>query len=796
MAMEFSPRLLKHQVGVNAEVKRILDFMTETKDVSIDAIVKTLHKATDIQQKIKDELKDFDIDVIIIDDPTDVNSTLEYLQKRQKSDEDVLAYVSLYIHDETKNTVWLKCDFPCPVVFDFCMKKNVHVTHHSAIKKACKEEFSLGAATVRKRIAKISDYLNDYASDLRKVISIYEDEEQINEFVIEAFDEYTDEQILKRFACSVRLCGSPYTPYLSRNAFAVNGYKSQLVNAILEDICQNISNSIREKIWINMLKQLDMRAFVDVKFDVSRNPVGELTLIRIFVWIFDIVWNDIVLLVSAMFTLFIPEDINSETWREPIATATYKTLMKRKTDIVKKISKQCQDKCKHAIDKIEEEIRKTRKIPNSAKRNPGCKLTAASYGIDKKSGKNVVALRAENFDHIYLSYEEKMDIVLDQKTNKESTKEMQQVDTYMDRELAENDRIMFEILRRTLNQIVRKHTPELVKNHSNLITISTSPVICHRDVIEKASCIVIYCSCKGIIPLGEQDFPVELDNFPVDVREGHVYFGTAREFHDPLRLGCSIGVSGESKAGSIGVFVKEVGTTDQYGLLTCGHVLLSGQELTDPHIRQNIRYSTVTTDVVQPSYMDERSNITCGRLIDAKFGNVIYNGNFTGVDCAYVRMTCRIPRVLKFPTVEWEHTEAAIRDGYTEEMEMGPPILDMDVDDTEHNVYKFGRTSGFTRGAFNFSGAVLRKEPFSASLCPQKNAECCLFNLYNIESLRRPFFEPGDSGASVFIRKAHRAHVVGLAVGGLVNGRECFVTTIGAVLDSIDPCIEIQCFPY
>ncbi|XP_021371553.1 uncharacterized protein LOC110462075 [Mizuhopecten yessoensis] len=790
MAMAFSPRLLKHQVGVHVEVKRILDFMTETKDVSFDTIVKSLHKATDIQQKIKDKLKDFDIDVIIIDDANDVNSTLEYLQEKQKSDEDVLAYVRLYMNDETKNTVWLKCDFPCPVVFDFCKTKAVSVIDHSAIEKACNEEFSLGSAAVRKQIAKLKDYFDDYASNLWKVISTYDDEEQIYKFIKDAFDEYTNEHKLQHFACDVWLCGYPNTPYRLRNVFEVKANKSKLVNAILKEVCQNINNSIRRKIWNKILKQLDMTAFEAVEWDVSRNPVGDVTFAGIFIWIFDVVWTDIRLIISAVVTLFKPQDINSATWRKDIATATYQSLQRRKNDIVNEINKPYQAKCKHSIGKIEQEIRETQKIPNSAKNNPGCKLTAASYGTDE-FGNKVVALRAENFDHIHLSYDKGMDFVLDQKTIKESTTEMQLVDTYIDRNLLEYRRISFN---RNLNQIVRKHTPELMKKHSNLITISTSPVMSRRDGIKNTECIVIYCSCKGIIPLEEPEFPQKLDGIPVDVREGYIYFATAREFHDPLRLGCSIGVSGESKAGSIGVFVKEIDTAEQYGLLTCGHVLLASQELDRPtySIRQNIRSASI--DVVQPSYMDDPNNRTCGKLIDARFGNVIYKGSFTGVDYAYVKMTSRIPRVLKFPSVEREHEVASRRDGYIEEMKMGLPILDMDENDTKHDVCKFGRTSGFTKGVFDFSGAAIRKDTLSAPLC-QGEEDRHLYNLYNIKSLGRPFCDLGDSGASVFIQKESGARVIGLAVGGLINGRECFVTPIGAVLDSIEPRIEIQCFP-
>ncbi|OWF41670.1 hypothetical protein KP79_PYT18586 [Mizuhopecten yessoensis] len=794
------PRRLVKQIGIQVEVatkiKHILDFTEEPKDVSIEAVVKSFHKISDAQQEIRDALKEFDIDVIIIDDDAVyANFTLEYLQDRQKLDEDTLAYVRLYINDEEQNTSWLKCDFPCPVVFDFCKTKAENqTTNNKVIAKACNEEFGFRAAIVQKRIAKLNHYLESYSSYLQELISICSNAEHINRCVVESFDDNATEDKLFSFARSVWLDGNPNTPRPLSNAFTVNDHKSKLVHEILKDLCEKISCSILTKLSNYIKKQINTTAFDAVRSDVANNQVGYIHRKSIFVWIYDLLLAEIRIAISIVVTYFIPMDVNSDRWRKGIVTMTHKSLLVHRMAILNELNKQYQKIYQCITYQLKRELQETSNhlLPYSAKGYSGCKLTSASYGTDK-FGRKVIGLRAENFDHIHLTYEKGMDIFFDQKTIKESTSEMQLVDAYMDFQLVENVRIRFE-LRRYLNQIVRKHTPELMKKHSNLITISTSPVTSHRGGIEKAACIVLYCSCKGIIPLGEPTFPRELDNIPVDVREGYIYFATAREFHDPLRLGCSIGVSGESKAGSIGVFVKEVATTDQYGLLTCGHVLLPGQELTDPHIRQKIRDSIVSIDVVQPSYMDDRSNITCGRLIDAKFGNVIYNGNFTGVDYAYVRMTCRIPRVLKFPTVEWEHTEASMKDGYIEEMKMGLPILDMDENDTKHDVCKFGRTSGFTKGVFDFSGAAIRKDTLSAPLC-QGEEDRHLYNLYNIKSLGRPFCDLGDSGASVFIQKESGARVIGLAVGGLINGRECFVTPIGAVLDSIEPRIEIQCFP-
>jgi len=228
------------------------------------------------------------------------------------------------------------------------------------------------------------------------------------------------------------------------------------------------------------------------------------------------------------------------------------------------------------------------------------------------------------------------------KTIADATAEDQAIQKYiqLERFVYEQEQIQ------NIQEAVEWHKKKLFDKHSNLNMIKICPVIGRRFTVssakewapDKALCIVILCSSKGIIPLNEEHFPSSLtfnDNtFQVDVREGYMFLGhTYRQYADHLWLGCSIGRQDIMKAGSIGPFVVEKNNPEKCGFLTCYHVLFDS--LTPPSEEM------LDVAIVQPSDLEQVQNTICGKVINTR----------DELDAVYVRITdpARCPDKMYFP---------------------------------------------------------------------------------------------------------------------------------------------------
>ena len=128
---------------------------------------------------------------------------------------------------------------------------------------------------------------------------------------------------------------------------------------------------------------------------------------------------------------------------------------------------------------------------------------------------------------------------------------------------------------RDLQKCLNSNTEHLMNDHSNLLIISTSKVKSIRYGLPQASlkhkaCVVLYVHVKGIIPLGEEPFPLELGGVPVDVRESiFEEYGRPDDYLEELMMGCKIATEYQT-SGTLGGFVEL--KSGKVGCLTCCHV--------------------------------------------------------------------------------------------------------------------------------------------------------------------------------------------------------------------------------
>ncbi|XP_013389014.1 uncharacterized protein LOC106157810 [Lingula anatina] len=362
-----------------------------------------------------------------------------------------------------------------------------------------------------------------------------------------------------------------------------------------------------------------------------------------------------------------------------------------------------------------------------------------------------------------------------------------------------------------IGQAIQKSSEHLFKNHRNLTIISASPVKVQGGEITCKPCIVLYCRAKGVVPLGDPLFPKLIEGIPVDVREGfvslsmhnsapqtpeNVHFGQNTTFYsNPLRMGCSIGLSKSIFTGTSGVFVQQEGTLC---FLTCSHVL-------------GIPPPAIEAEVCQPSDADVRTNNynkqdmaskdkskVCGVVKNVYFDNYGYKGKEYGIDAALIKVKHRdihaIPAGLTPETLQNLNLSE-------DELSFNNAVC-IEPRDNETNtvlnpnlvLYKCGKT-GLTSGCVTFKdGTAFRTERIKFKTGQPgafKDLVKVFPNVVEVCGVGGLFSNKGDSGAAVFLLKGPDGHKIPHVVGMVVAETD-YHSTLMSPIWPICECFNIK----
>ncbi|XP_062578680.1 uncharacterized protein LOC134240617 [Saccostrea cucullata] len=347
-----------------------------------------------------------------------------------------------------------------------------------------------------------------------------------------------------------------------------------------------------------------------------------------------------------------------------------------------------------------------------------------------------------------------------------------------------------------IESLLRDHARLLFKNHSNLEVSSISAYRSQQNgnILEKQWCIALYCSCKGVVPLSEEEFPSSIEGCPTDIREGFFYWfpnNTGKGFSknpkdvlQPLVMGCSIGGKDKNLEGTLGGFVSfENGAGQERGFITTAHTFFDQPQ-------------TSSIEIVQPSYGIQNENNVCGVHVKSVFPTQ-QDQYGVSVDASLIKLTERFPDRGTFSG--YTVADLSIL-GFSKEK---PPEYDTDeIRDYRNNKHvnergnaccKSGTSSGFTKGYLKLNGLAVKYHdpsiPFSNS------PSFCGFHYYSqleINHLKglKDFAQAGDSGALVFqidpqgCDKDDKLVCIGMVVGGTSFGTTV-VTPIASVLDEL-----------
>ncbi|XP_060081145.1 uncharacterized protein LOC132560497 [Ylistrum balloti] len=360
------------------------------------------------------------------------------------------------------------------------------------------------------------------------------------------------------------------------------------------------------------------------------------------------------------------------------------------------------------------------------------------------------------------------------------------------------------------------HREMLWRNHSNLNIIGVSPFIYREngDVIEKP-CIALYCSTKGIVPLGDPVFPKKLDIgegdfIDVDVHEGFFRRGAyttepASCYHQTLKMGCNIGRStpeydaqGNPRqfiGGTHGPFVK---FNNKIGFLTCAHVLF---DIPVQTMSVDFQHDgTNQIEIVQP-FVDSRihSGLACGHVQRAIFDPQ----RNPSIDVGVIEITDsnRIPSRGQFAN---EKHSSYINAGFDELPEYNSGSIQRDLTHfgTTHIVFKFGSESDITKGTLDVCGVDVRPLSIIMGL-PRCSGQVQMNDQYQVFGANptMTFSQLGDSGSAVFMKTTGTDQLtcIGMVIGNAYMGANPFpatvVTPIGAILDALGQDYSIASFP-
>ncbi|OWF46577.1 uncharacterized protein LOC110455548 [Mizuhopecten yessoensis] len=354
------------------------------------------------------------------------------------------------------------------------------------------------------------------------------------------------------------------------------------------------------------------------------------------------------------------------------------------------------------------------------------------------------------------------------------------------------------------------HRKRLWETHSNLNVIRIHSVT-YGNNIEKP-CIVLYCSTKGVVPLGEPDFPKRLeidehDSVDVIVRDGYFRRGVGYEreasvaYHNTLKMGCNIGrltpeEGQQHLSGTLGPFVR---FKDEVGFLTCAHVLF---QITNPSERFNFPDgASSTVEVVQPSIDIEHPRSACGFVQKAIFDPT----RNPSIDVAVVQLTDdeRKPTAGQFANARLSKLKIA---GFDEsnlpEYNSGSYETRLNELSRSQIAFKFGSSSDVTKGTVDMDGIDVRPLSIDVTL-PECHKTAFMQNQCTISGNDPELILGGDSGAPVFMRTITNVlSCIGIVIGqgylpidGVTKVYPVAVfTPIGAVLQALGDEYKIASF--
>ncbi|XP_062604322.1 uncharacterized protein LOC134266104 [Saccostrea cucullata] len=337
-----------------------------------------------------------------------------------------------------------------------------------------------------------------------------------------------------------------------------------------------------------------------------------------------------------------------------------------------------------------------------------------------------------------------------------------------------------------INSYLKKNADSICRQHSNIEIIRGSLVRIKTNKAKKVQtisepCIAIYCSYKGVVPIGEKEFPRVMDGYATDIREGffHLHknydiYANSDDLLEPLRMGASISKDQDGTGkGTLGGFVEL--KNGRVGFLTCAHIFHNAEEMMQ-------RPLDIPFPIVQPSASKEGSQ-RCGKILKSAFPfSTIVDG--VSVDATVVELTERVPDRALFANLTTARLKTLglsrsriprVCCGKMRSMEEAQ-------DRPNEKALKCGMESGLTLGGVEESDSYVRLRNISPTGQRFYTMYMSQLAIRGRDGTR--FSKKGDSGALVFqFKDLHNLKCIGMVVGE--GGGFSYATPITSVLEAL-----------
>lgn len=309
----------------------------------------------------------------------------------------------------------------------------------------------------------------------------------------------------------------------------------------------------------------------------------------------------------------------------------------------------------------------------------------------------------------------------------------------------------------------------LFKEHSNLSIIYPSSMRSKgfknpgSHKIEKFDCINLVCKVKGVIPVGETHFPLEIEGVQTDVLEGATHLlGT-------LRIGDVVENMNTQSTGTLGGFVKYYGIN---AFLTCAHVVF-GNENVHSITKEEIHHASCH----MMSGINSSDPTEC-ILIRHVFKNNNTNPSETSIDAALA--VIKNGDINMFNIAEDGHgcitcTELGLKTPYLNHNAIDPIKL--------RDARAFCGVSGNKKGAVT---AVRKPRVLIRTPAHIQYGKITMFNQLCLYGMQ---FQPGDSGTCVYIHTPgnfnRQTGCIGMLIGQSTSGHS-ILTPMKEILKIFD----------
>lgn len=163
---------------------------------------------------------------------------------------------------------------------------------------------------------------------------------------------------------------------------------------------------------------------------------------------------------------------------------------------------------------------------------------------------------------------------------------------------SKNSDSLTEINFETMPTISGEKAQELFLKHTKLTLVYIS--------FDQPCCVQLCCQAKGIIPIGEEHFPIDVCSNKTTVKQGNVTF-----LHK-MYVGCPVGPRNKTSWGTLGGFVQHRG---QDTFITCSHVVYDRQVLLSGS-KRNKHKEEINVNCYLNGMTD---HFVCGHVVDDLF---------------------------------------------------------------------------------------------------------------------------------------------------------------------------------